>query len=219
MLHRSTRPVRPRRRLGLQIAAALAAVALAGCAEGGLGPLGEGEASRSVGRIGGFTTDPGTPKDWVVAGRSDAPTTYMPVGVTPPDRPTPSLDVAALAAREAELDALRARSAALARRPLPPGAGATPEQSIAATLAEQRRRLAAAGLARPEQARRDAAARETALRREAQDARDFATRPFPEGSDLEPPASWPVPAHRRRKPPLPPASETAPIVPAVKTAE
>jgi hypothetical protein len=149
-----------------------------------------------------LTTRVTEPKDWVVQSRPGDPD-YIPVGVTPPQRPSAALDPAGLASATAETEAARDNAAATAKRPAPPPRIA----SQADALAEQKRRLAASGLL--------GAARlpsESNLRNEANRSREFARRPLPPTPKTVPkeqPTSWPVPEGRRRPNTLCPEGTTA----------
>ncbi len=117
---------------------------------------------------------------------------FIPVGVTPPDRPTPAKTPEQLAAAISELDQDRATALANAAKANP---RYSDEQKQ--LLAEQRRRLAKAGLL-------DKAKLPDpdALMKEGENSRNFARRPLPGAPDAVPavqPASWPVPENRRIK--------------------
>ncbi len=159
------------------------AIGLAGCAQDG--------SQQSLGQTIGITTRQVAPKDWVSAQRPGE-RDFIPVGVTPAARPKPAMDAQQLAAATTELDSLRVSNEADARRPVPPAS-----DNQAALLAEQRRRLSAAGLlgkARlPDEAE---------LRAAAAKSRNFAKRPLPGAPasvPAEQPTSWPVPENRRVK--------------------
>ena len=173
-------------------AGGLLVLALAGCA----GASDTGGASKSLAGLTGFTTTVGQPKDWVIATRTNTELAYLPVGVTPSARPTPAKSLAEVEATKVELDAVRVASAANAARAVPN----TPDRGVpsaAATLAEQRARLARAGRASSAPASNDD------LRQAAQQARAFANRALPPGTPTSVPAvqptSWPVPQNRRAK--------------------
>ncbi len=105
----------------------LVALAAAGCS-----PTAEGSLTRSAAQAVGWATTVGEPKDFVVARRSNAPLDYVPVGRGGIERPVQPRDAAGVRALEADLDSVRDRSEAFARRPLPSGAYGQPLPSVAA---------------------------------------------------------------------------------------
>jgi hypothetical protein len=97
-----------------------------------------GSPARNVAQAVGWATTAGEPKDFVVARRSSAPLSYVPVGRGGIERPVQPRDVPGVRALESELDATRDRSEAFARRPLPSGAYGQPLPSVAAPPREAR---------------------------------------------------------------------------------
>jgi hypothetical protein len=163
---------------------------LAGCAAS--------DSDKTLGERLQLTTRVSEPKDWVVQSRRGEPG-YIPVGVTPPDRPSAAMDPERLAAATADIEATREAAAATAKRPAPPPRIA----SQADALAEQKRRLAAAGLLGAAQL-----PSERNLQDDANRSREFARRPLPptpKSVPKEQPTSWPVPESRRRPSTLCPA--------------
>jgi hypothetical protein len=151
-------------------------------------PLAEGGEAKAIGSIPGFTTTVGPAKDWVAASRPGT-FTHIPVGVTPADRPSVAKTPEQIAAAQSELQGVGQGSASIANRPVPPSAIVN-AASVEAALAEQRRRLAAAGLSG-----KLPGDRETDLRKSAAQSRNFAMRPLPNAPATAPkdqPTSWPV---------------------------
>jgi hypothetical protein len=160
-----------------------AALLVAGCS-------GDGR-PKTIGEQLQLTTHTEDAKPWVAASRPSG-VEFIPVGVTPPDRPTAAMSPQQLAAATQELDALRASNITTANRTDPPSGG-----SRASILAEQKRRLAKAGLL--DKAKLP---NETELLDAAEKSRAFANRPLPGAPDSVPavqPSSWPVPENRRIK--------------------
>jgi hypothetical protein len=195
-------------RLTCHAGLAAAALLLAGCAADGNG--------KSLGETLQLTTRTAEAKDWVANTRSTGEPDYIPVGVTPPNRPSPAMAADQLASATAELDATRENATAFANRPAPASrvtsrddvlaqqrarlaaAGNAPSRGDdqAALLAEQKRRLKAAGLLDNAQL-----PSEKQLREAADKSRAFARRPLPGAPTSVPaeqPTSWPVPENRRR---------------------
>jgi hypothetical protein len=138
-----------------------------------------------------LTTRTEDAKPWVAATRPNG-VEFIPVGVTPPDRPTLAMAPAQLAAATQELDALRVANVATANRAdvLAPG-------SQSSILAEQKRRLAKAGLLGKAKLPTDKDVLDAAAK-----SRAFANRPLPgtpASVPAEQPTSWPVPENRRIK--------------------
>jgi hypothetical protein len=104
-------------RLPLTLLAALVAAGMAGCATDGEGV----SAPLSIGgnKLPGVTTTVQEPAEFVRSSRTDASTTFIPVGVTPPPRAEPKRSPEALKKLEEQLDAQRNRSRAYAARPKP----------------------------------------------------------------------------------------------------
>jgi hypothetical protein len=137
-----------------------------------------------------LTTRTVEPKPWVAVQRPQG-LEYIPVGVTPGARPSEAKSPRELASATAELDGLRNSSSGYAKRAAP---RSRLDQRNA--LAEQRRRLAAAGLLGKAKL-----PDEDELGRAAAKSRAFATRPLPgeAAATGEQPTSWPVPKNRRIK--------------------
>ena len=89
---------------------ALAVSTLAACSGSGV--------TDTVRSISGQAPDPATP-DFVRESRPATPTTYIPVGVTPPARATPVRSATDVEKLEKELSGQRDRTKAYANRPKP----------------------------------------------------------------------------------------------------
>ncbi len=126
-LAQPVRPSRDRRAIRLASAAMLAAV-LTACqsATDETNPL------RGAATAVGFATTVGQPKDFVIARRSSQPLDYVPVGRGGIERPVQPRSIAGVRDLERELDSVRDRSEAYARRSLPRGAYGQPLPSVAA---------------------------------------------------------------------------------------
>jgi hypothetical protein len=138
-----------------------------------------------------LTTRTVDPKPWVMATRNGE-TGFIPVGVTPPDRPSVAMSKGQLAAATTSLDAIREREIALAAAPVP---GVPRSQAV--FLAEQRRRITGKGVARAPNANDT-----EALLKAAAESRAFANRALPKTPEAVPavqPTSWPVPERMRGK--------------------
>jgi hypothetical protein len=100
----------------------LVAAGLAGCATGTTPADSAGYA------VPGVTTTRQAPAEFVRESRGEAPSGYIPVGITPPPRVEPRRDAATLKKLEDQLDAQRNRSRTYAARPRPASAytGPTP---------------------------------------------------------------------------------------------
>ena len=100
---------------------AMVAACISGCATDGEGTAGGAGASLSIGgnKLPGVTTTVQEPADFVRSSRTAEPTTYIPVGVTPPPRTEPKRNADAVKKLEEQLDAQRNRSRAYAARPKP----------------------------------------------------------------------------------------------------
>lgn len=101
--------------------AAIVAAFAAGCATDGESVAGGASAPLSIGgnKLPGVTTTAQEPADFVRASRTAEPTTFIPVGVTPPPRAEPKRNADAVKKLEEQLDAQRNRSRAYAARPKP----------------------------------------------------------------------------------------------------
>lgn len=88
----------------------LLAVILGGCNGTGM--------TQTVRSLQGGAADPETP-DFIVQSRAASPAGYIPVGVTPPARPTPVRSAGDAQKLEKELVGQRDRTRAYARRPVP----------------------------------------------------------------------------------------------------
>jgi hypothetical protein len=93
----------------------LALLGMAACTT----PIPEDAGSRAPAQLVGFSTPLPKAKDFVVAARTDRELDYIPVGVTPADRPIKVKTEAELAAYQKELDTQRTASSGYATRPAP----------------------------------------------------------------------------------------------------
>ncbi|OYU49211.1 MAG: hypothetical protein CFE31_07520 [Rhizobiales bacterium PAR1] len=108
----------PARGSGMLFAVIVAAFA-AGCATDGEGTAGSAPLTVAGARLPGVTTTAQEPAEFVRSSRTAAPTTFIPVGVTPPPRAEPKRNADAVKKLEEQLDAQRNRSRAYAARPKP----------------------------------------------------------------------------------------------------